>query len=199
MKRRVVLVVEDALSEAMMRKIITDAGKHLVVDRQIVTGGSGNMRRDVPKYRAASRAVPHVVLADLDRVPCAADLRRHWQAMSIPDTMLFNVAVREVEAWLLADQEGIAAMLGIATHRVPRDADAESDPKRALVNLARHCRYRRLREELVPAAGSVNQVGPLYNVRLSHFATESWSVHRARTRSPSLARAVERLRAFVPE
>jgi len=196
-KRRVVLVVEDALSEAMMRKVIAEAGNHLTVDRQIVTDGSGNMQRDVPKYRAASRAVPHVVLADLDRVACPADLRRRWQATSIPDTMLFNVAVREVEAWLLADQEGIAALLGIATHRVPRDADAESDPKRALVNLARQCRSKRLREELVPAIGSVNQVGPFYNVRLSHFVIESWCVQRARTRSRSLARAVERIRAFV--
>jgi hypothetical protein len=196
-KRRVVLVVEDALSEAVMRRIITDAGDHLAVDRPIVTQGSGTMRRDMPKYRAASRAVPHIVVADLDQVRCAVDLRRQWQAMTIPDTMLFNVAVRETEAWLLADQEGVAVLLGIATNRVPRHADEERDPKRALVNLARRCRNRRLRDELVPAEGSVNQVGPVYTARMSSFVAGSWSVRRARTASPSLARAIDRIGAFA--
>jgi hypothetical protein len=156
------------------------------------------MRRDMPMYRAASRVVPHIVVADLDRVGCAPDLRRQWQAMRIPDTMLFNVAVHETEAWLLADQEGIASMLGIATNRVPARADAELDPKRVLVNLARRCRNKNLRDELVPAEGSVNQVGPVYTARMSQFVADAWSMRRARKTSPSLARAIDRIREFAP-
>lgn len=193
----VVLVVEDALSEVVMRKIIHVAGKHLAVDRPVLTRGFGNMRRDIPKFRSASRALPHIVVADLDRLPCAPVLREQWRIAQVPDTMLFNVAVREVEAWLLADREGIAGMLGVSQNRIAQRPELEDDPKRALVNLARRCRNRTLRDELVPAPGSDNQVGPVFTARMSQFVTDSWDVQRARNASPSLARTLERVQGFA--
>lgn len=192
----VVLVVEDALSEIVMRMIIQVAGKHLVIDRPILTKGSGNMRRDMSKFRTASRVVPHIVVADLDRLPCAPELRAQWQITKVPDTVLFNVAVREIEAWLLADREGIAGMLGIAQHRIAQRPELEEDPKRALVNLARRCRNRRLRDELVPAQGSVNQIGPVFTARMTQFVVESWDVERASANAPSLERTLDRVREF---
>jgi len=192
-----VLVVEDALSEAVMRKIIATAGEHLEIDRPIVTRGSGNMRRDIQRFREGSRAIPHIVVADLDRIACAPALREQWNLTKVPDTMLFSVAVREVEAWLLADREGISALLGIASHRVVQNPELEDDPKRTLVNLARRCRARKLREELVPVQGSVNQVGPVFNDRMAQFVVDVWSVERARLASPSLERTLVRIQDFA--
>lgn len=192
----VVLVVEDALSDVVMRKILRVAGRHLAVDRSIRTQGSGNMRRDIPKFRSASHKLPHIVVADLDRLPCAPALREQWRMTQVPDTMLFSVAVRETEAWLLADREGIAGMLGVSQNRIAQWPELEDDPKRALVNLARRCRNRTLRDELVPAPGSVNQVGPVFTARMSQFAADSWDVRRARDASPSLARTLERIQGF---
>jgi hypothetical protein len=87
-------------------------------------------------------------------------------------------------------------MLGIRMAKVSQQPELESDPKRALVNLARKCRRRRLRDELVPAAGSTNQIGPAFNVRMSQFVRDLWDVGRASAVAPSLARTVDRLAAF---
>ncbi len=191
------LVVEDTLSEAIMRKVIATSGPQLEVDRAIVTRGSGTMRTNVSKYRTASRALPHVLVADLDNTSCPPALREDWQLAHTSDRLLFNVAVREIEAWLLADQEGIAGLLGISRNRVPVHPELERDAKQSLVNLARRCRNRQLREELVPAQGSVNQIGPVYNARMTQFVADSWNVLRACHASPSLARAVDRIAVFA--
>lgn len=195
--RGVVLVVEDALSEVVMRKIIGVVGKHLSIDRPVLTRGSGNLRRGISKFRAASRVLPHIILTDLDRLPCAPALSDDWHVTQVPDTILFNVAVREIEAWLMADREGIADFLGISRNRIPQRPELEDDPKQALVNLARRCRNRKLRDELVPAPGSVNQIGPAFTFRMSRFVTESWNVQQARHASPSLARALDRVQGFA--
>jgi hypothetical protein len=196
-KQGVVLVVEDVLSEAVMRKVIATVGPHLEIDRPIVTRGASGMRGSVPKYLTASRALPHILVADLDSALCPSALRAEWRLGQAPDRLLFNVAVREIEAWLLADHEGIAGLLGIARNRVPVRPELEGDPKRSLVNLARRCRNRRLRDELIPAQGSANQIGPVYNARMSQFVTDAWNLERACAASPSLARAVDRIRAFA--
>lgn len=197
MKQKVVLVIEDPLSEAVMRKVIAAAGPHLDVDRPVITGGSSRMRASVAKFRDASRTLPHILVTDLDSASCPPALRQDWQLTRASDRLLFNVAVREIESWLLADQEGIARLLGIARHRVPLHPDLERDAKLSLVSLARRCRDRRLRDELVPAQGAINRIGPVYNVRMSQFAMDSWNVARARAASPSLARAVDRIRGFL--
>ena len=180
-----------------MRKIILVAGRHLSIDRPILTRGSGNMRRDLPKFRTASRALPHILVTDLDRATCAPALREQWRIAQVPDMLLFNVAIREIEAWLLADREGIASMLGISLTKIGQRPELEDDPKRALVNLARRCRKHKLRDELVPAPGSSNQTGPLFTSRMSQFVTDSWNVHRARNASPSLARTIDRVQSFA--
>jgi len=123
-------------------------------------------------------------------------LREDWRLAQPSDRLLFNVAVREIEAWLRADQEGIAGLLGIRRNRVPMRPELERDAKQSLVNLARRCRKKRLRDELVPAPGAVNQIGPVYNARMSHFVDNSWDVERARAASPSLARTLDRIAGF---
>jgi hypothetical protein len=192
----VVLVVEDALSDVVMRKVVASVADRLTVTRSVIARGSGNIRASLSKYRRASHVLPHVVVTDLDRYDCPPSLLAAWGAVRLPDSLLFSVAVRETEAWLLADRDALARMLGIRMAKVSQQPELESDPKRALVNLARKCRRRRLRDELVPAAGSTNQIGPAFNVRMSQFVRDLWDVGRASAVAPSLARTVDRLAAF---
>jgi hypothetical protein len=192
----IILVVEDVLSDVVMRKVVASAGDHLVVNRSVIAGGSGNIRSGLSKFRNASHVLPHVVVTDLDRYPCPPALLDDWGAVRLPGSLLFRVAVRETEAWLLADRDGLARMLGVDSRRIGRQPELESDPKRTLVNLARKCRRRRLRDELVPAEGSPNQIGPAFNVRMSQFVRDSWNVGRASAVAPSLARTIDRLATF---
>lgn len=86
--------------------------------------------------------------------------------------------------------------LGVPLDRIPTDTDTITDPKQFLVSLARRSRLRRLRQDLVPEAGSTSIQGPDYNGRLSGFIESQWNVHQARRHSESLDRAFVRLRKF---
>jgi hypothetical protein len=82
--------------------------------------------------------------------------------------------------------------------RIPENTDAIADPKQFLVNLARRSRSTRLRDALIPLAGSTSQQGPDYNNRLADFIIAHWDVSIARAHSNSLDLAYSRLAAFEP-
>lgn len=193
----IAVVVEDDLSLAVLGRVIDSSGREFRITRPFVERGFGNIKRSIDKYRQASRVLPHIVLTDLDNAECVVALRRAWDAETIPKTMLFRVAVRETEAWLLADQASFAEFAGIPIKKVPAWPDELADPKQTLVNLIRHSRRRRLAAELVPVQGSRVPIGPLYNERLSAFVRDVWDPEAAATCSPSLKRTIERLNGFL--
>lgn len=180
-----------------MRRLIAVSGKNLVIDRVVVAGGNGPLKAGIERFVAASHALPHVVLTDLDSSSCPPALLRGWRADRLPPRALLRVAVREVEAWLLADRSGIAGFLSVPVVKVPANPEDEPDPKQTLVGIARKSRKRRVAQELAPQSGSSNRVGPLYNARLVEFAACMWDVERARERAPSLDRAMQRLSGFL--
>jgi hypothetical protein len=57
-------------------------------------------------------------------------------AKSYPDNLVFRVAVREIEAWLLADHVGMGKLLVAGATNLPRDPDLLVDPKQVLLQLA---------------------------------------------------------------
>ncbi|HNE70982.1 MAG TPA: hypothetical protein PKN26_02440 [Giesbergeria sp.] len=193
----IALVVEDALSLALMEKTLAHTGRRYVVARTLVERGVGNMRKSVGKYLGASRVLPHVVLVDLDQSACAVQLRQQWGVANLPDSMLFRVAVREAEAWVLADRLGFAEFAGIPPGKVSSAPESLPDPKQELVNLVRRSRNKRLAAEIVPALGSAVPIGPLYNERLCSFVRAHWCVDAAMAAAPSLARTVGRLQTFL--
>ena len=189
-----ILAVEDEPSAAVARRLVRTFRKDIAVSRVIVSRGYGQLKVNAPRYNQASRRTPFFLLTDLDRADCAPRLIEDWLAgRSREASFLFRVAVREVEAWLLADQSGIAKFLGIETTLVPTGVEGLPDPKRALVCLARHSRLRELRRGLVPSEGSTAQVGPSYVDLLTGFAERGWSPNRARKGAPSLDAAIAAL------
>lgn len=196
MECSILVAVEDELSAAVMGKLIQSTGRKFAAT--IVNArGYGRLKASMSKFRTACHVLPHVVLTDLDQHPCPSALLADWKAQSLPPQLLIRIAVREVEAWLLADREGIADFLRVAKKKVPQDPEAEADPKRTMINLARKSRRQRLALELAPETGSSASIGPLYNTRLSEFVSTRWDAERARTASPSLDRALSRLTVFM--
>ena len=110
-----------------------------------------------------------------------------------------RVAVRAIEAWLLADSERMAAFLGIQPKLMPPDPDGEHDPKASLVNLARRSRRKALVEDIVPRPQSGARVGPGYTSRLIEFVTTDqlgWRPNIAMQHSDSLRRCIMALQAL---
>ena len=194
---QVALVVEDVLSLSVMMKVLAHTERGYIVMRPLVENGVDNIRKSLTKYRNASRALAHVVLADLDSAPCAPFLRQQWGVAILPDSMLFRVAVREVEAWVLADRVGFSNFAGIPTSKMSHAPEALANPKQVLINLVRQSRNRRLVAELMPEQGTSMSKGPLYNERLGQFVRDKWDVAAAMALAPSLQRTVGRLKHFL--
>ena len=115
-----IVAEDDELSMAVAERIVDASGRSFVVSRRLVERGFGNIKRSIKKYRQASHVVPHLVLADLDRTECPALLRRQWYAEDLPGSMLFRVAVREIESWILGDCSGFTQFAAIATNEPTR-------------------------------------------------------------------------------
>lgn len=192
---RVVLVVEDSLSEAVVRRVLSETTVTHVVDRVFITRGFGAIKKNVGRYRSACKVLPHIVLTDLDNAACAGALLAAWSALDLPRELLFRVAVREVEAWLLADDRGISTFLGVPASKVPRFPDNESDPKASLISLARRGARKRRCAGLIPSGQQ--RIGALYNEHLISFVESEWNLVVAQGQSPSLERMVRRTREFL--
>jgi hypothetical protein len=190
--------VEGDLDEALLRRILDYIG----VSLGAVYGRKGKrfLLQSINGYNNAARYAPWIALVDLDRdCDCAPPCAQKWLARPSA-RMCFRVAVRAVEAWLLADRERLAQLLGVSVVWLPTNPDCLDDPKRELINLARRSRRRAIRDDLVPGQGSGRSVGPLYTTRMIEFLqdeTTGWRLDRALRASESLARCVLRLRSLV--
>ena len=189
------IAVEGSLDEAVAERLIADYGGQLGA----VHGKQGRsfVRKHISGYNAGARyGGIWFVLVDLDLDRCAPEL----VAEMLPDHapgMCFRVAVREVEAWLLADRAGFARWAGVPANRIPVDVEAIEQPKEQLIGIVRGSRYRERRGALVPRPDSGGTEGPAYTSALSEFVASVWDVEAAASAAPSLARAIRCLRAKI--
>lgn len=191
--RPVVLATEDALSEAVGQRIVADAGSDLAVTQLLRRGGFGYLRSRMRSFCQIARRTPVLLLADLDTEKCPATLFEDWSRRDeIPKRLLFRVAVRQVESWLLADLDGMAQLLRVRVRQLPRDPDALPDAKRSLLQLAQRA-PRAIRDDLVAERGAAATQGLGYNAVLSNFVRTAWDPSKALHRSNSLARACMRV------
>jgi hypothetical protein len=200
------LAVEDRLSEQMLRTLLQQCGSAYEVGAVYRKGGHSYLKSKLFGFNRAAKGMPYLMLTDLDRRPCATILIEEWFGCEMKDyatrrhhNLLFFIAVREVEAWLLADRESFADFLKIKIDQIPLQPDRVIDPKKLLVDLVRKTKNRRIREDIVPREGSVIPTGPDYNGRLAEFLLKEWRLDAAKSNSPSLHRASNILKSFIPK
>lgn len=195
------IATEDRLSETVAVRLIVEAGHSVAAkipkDRR-KHAGFGYLKSRLPDFVLSCRGgLNFLLLTDLDTRPCPPDLLDDWLGETIkPDTLFLRIAVREVESWVLADRSQFASWLGVSEDIVPVAPETCLDPKADLLQLASKSRYRELREGLLPKKGAASKVGLEYNDLLCAFVTENWRIEEASQRSPSLERAIRRLREF---
>lgn len=166
--------VEGDIDEAVAIRLIRHTGH----DAGTTYGrrGIGYIKDKISAFNRSAGAIRYLTLVDLmdTGFACPPDVLRGW--LPHPGAqMQLRVVVREIESWLLADTDG----------------------KQTLVNVARRSRRRSVRTAIVPSPQSTAPVGAQYNSELRAFVDSHWDPDRARTRSPSLAKCIDRL-AAVP-
>jgi len=187
--------VEGIVDEAVVQKLIIVAGGC----PGTVYGKTGKvfLRQKIQGFNNAAEAWPWLVLVDLNNdAECAPPLCSEWLPVPAP-YLCFRVAVREVEAWLMADADSLASFLGVSRNRIPAEPEQLYDPKTEMVNLARRSRRLAIRKDMVPREGSGRSVGPAYPSRLIEYVQTSWRPEVAIERAESLKRSIRCLQRMI--
>lgn len=190
------IVVEDSLSEAVVQTILRQTPYRAGVC--LGKRGAGFIKQRIGGLNKAARWSPYIVLTDLDNGECPATLIQSWLPERRSPYLVFRVAVREIEAWVLADTKTFADFLGVQQGLIASNVEEIPDPKQELIKIVGKSKNRELRDAIVPPAGSTRKQGPDYNGRLISFVENFWSAARASKNAPSLKSMIQRLDEFRP-
>lgn len=191
------LAIEDELSEVVLLKLLASSNRY-AVGSCFRRGGYGYLKKTIEGWNKAAKSIPFVVLTDLDKSACPTALLENWLPGPRNSNLLFRVAVKEVESWLLADRVNLSSFLKIPDLPLPENSDLLPNPKKTLVELAKKSKIRAIRESLTPRNNSTAQQGPEYNSCLGRFVRDHWDSKLASQNSPSLARTINRFAIFTP-
>jgi hypothetical protein len=150
-------------------------------------------------FNLAAKGTPFLVLTDLDQAACPPELIGQWLTMSKHPNLIFRIAVREVEAWLLADRKGFAGFSRIPIDIIPANSEGIINPKEKLIELVKQSPLADLRTDIVPREGTTAKIGPNYNGRLVNFVNSKWDINTAQKNSISLLKAIKALENFEPK
>jgi len=168
--------------------------KYEVPESYINAHGFGNIKKNIVAYNNASAYSAYFVLTDLDRKKCAPGLISEWLNKEKSPNLIFRVAVREVEAWLLADRKNFSLWTGLSEVNIPKNSEQEEDPKALLINLIKKSRKRLLKEDILPAPNA--KLGPNYNGRMIEFVNNHWDIEKAAENCNSLKKAIVNLERY---
>ncbi len=189
--------VEGAIDEAVVRRLVTHVGGQIGTVHG--RNGKDELQRNIKGYNNAARRAPWLVLIDLDNdTTCVPLIRDKW----VPDPapyLCFRIAVREVEAWLMADVQTFAHYLSVTPKIISAEPEMLPRPKNEVVNLARRSRRKAIQKDMVPREGSGRRVGPAYASRLMEYVQEHWQPAIAAERAESLRRAITCLRRLLEQ
>jgi len=190
--------VEGLVDEAVAKRLIFEVGGK--PGPVYGKNGKPHLKQRIKGYNQAARIIPWLVLLDLNHeFDCPPPLRSAWLPRPSPN-MCFRIAVREVEAWLLADRQRFASFFQIPLSTIPADPESIDNPKELVVNLAGRSRSRPIKDDMIPRPGSGRSVGPGYISRLIEFAFDlrkGWRPQQAACSSDSLKRCLNRLRELA--
>lgn len=192
------VVYEDAISEFVILKILNSFNGKFTHNESFGGRGNGYIKKNLPGFNQASQTTPFLVLTDLDRIECPIILLKDWMKFDKHPNLIFRIAVREIESWLIADQKGFSKFLGISEINIDKNPDQLSDPKNTLVNLVKKSRKRTIKEDIIPINSNA-MIGPNYNEQLINYVENYWSLSRAIINSESLKRTIKRLDNFKKE
>ncbi len=185
-------LVEGKLDEVVLRKLFSECSLKV---GKVFPYSLPEFSNRLKSYNQAGLHAPWFALCDLDRKACAPSRVQEY----LPDPaqgMCFRVAVRSIDAWLLADREAMASFLRISSARILRSPEDYDNPKEALLALARNSRNREVRMALASDEKSPGKQTLGYVEVVSEFTRETWSARRARKHAPSLERAWRCCRLF---
>jgi len=193
---------EDALHEAVIKNILSNSSVNYIYkpDKLNNCHGKSNIFKNMEKYNQVAKFQTILVLVDLNQKhKCPSDLLKKWFVHPKNHNLIFRIAVREVESWILADRDNFAKFIKIDKVFIPYESDKIDDPKECLIKLVKNSKIKKLRDYIVPKHKTTAKQGPNYNEPLVDFVLNHWDIEEAAKNSPSLHRTINAINNFKPE
>jgi hypothetical protein len=201
------IVSEDAVTSAIIKKILAHCSDSFEIITELPARG-GQVINGISNFNTLSETHPVILLIDLDRNDCAPQLIEKL-IKNKNDDFIFNIAVDEAEAWLMADREGFAKYFKIKLADMPSAHQTKQGGRKALTEMNFACksswyltheliqksRSSELKQQLIPKPGAAK--GPEYNDAMRPFIENAWNIDNACQNSDSLTRMVLRIKNLL--
>lgn len=105
----VYIVGEDDVTRHVIYRILSYCGAGRFTVLMELPARGGEIKNKIPNFNQLAMKFPVILLTDLDADNCAPELKRKLLGgLEQAENLVFNVAVDEAEAWLMADRDGFA-------------------------------------------------------------------------------------------
>jgi len=185
---------EDVLSEFIISRLLESFNNKFSICNSYNGRGFGYLKTSINGFNQASATIPFLVLTDLDQNSCPVNLVNDWLNSEKHPNLIFRVAVKEVEAWILGDSVGFSRFSRTPIKEIPNNPEQVADPKETIISLVSRYGTKSLKEDIVPSG--MASIGRNYNMRLMEFVLYHWDIDRAKNNCESLRRMLLHLETF---
>lgn len=205
--RDVFIAGEDEATKAVIFRLLKDYAPNLHVLGDLPARGS-QVKAMIGNYNVLAKSFPVILLTDLDDDPCGPIGKTNLlDGMNQEKDFVINIAVDEVEAWLMADRDGFARYFGIPIAKVPVSTLQKMSGRKALPeidvpvksswlfthDLMHHSTNAEKKAQVAVSPMEKNSKGKEYNTAVVPFIRDVWNPEIARVASDSLNRMIVRL------
>jgi hypothetical protein len=204
---KIYIVGEDPVTYAVVKKALVYCSNDFEIIAELPARG-GQIKSKIQEFNKLSLAFPVVLLTDLDAYSCAPQLLQQF----IPDkneNFIFNIAVDEAEAWIMADREGFAEYFQIKIDDMPSSRQTKQGGRKAVIEmdfsykssmyltheLIKKSKKSEFIQQLTPKKGAAK--GPEYNSCILPFIQNKWNIDCACKNSDSLCRMIDRIKKLI--
>ncbi|TCZ61280.1 hypothetical protein [Roseicella aquatilis] len=188
---------EGPTDAAVARRLILAAGA--VPGYDYLTGRPGRGKSSIDSrlsgFNVLARRQPVLVLRDLDTDAACPGALVQSLVPRREASLLLRIAVRSIEAWLMADRAAFAKAMGMREADITTSPEKLVKPKAELERLLRDSKDRSLRRRIGLDSTTGRLQPQVLAAELSEFATSDWDPARAAKsgHAPPLTRAFLRL------
>ena len=205
---KIYIVGEDDVTCAIIKRILNHCSTDFEIISELPARG-GQIKSKINEFNKLAAVHPVVLLTDLDATACAPQLLTDLIPIGKNNQFIFNIAVDEGEAWLMADREGFAKFAGVSIESIPLSAQKKQGGRKALTEMdfnykssmflthemIKKSNKTELVKQLTPKEGAAK--GPEYNTGILPFIVENWNIEEACKNSDSLNRMVNRIKSLI--
>jgi len=204
---KIVIVGEDEVTFAIIKRILPYCSDSFEIILELPARG-GQVKNKIQEFNNLSGHYPVILLTDLDSDVCAPILLNRL-VENKNNNFIFNIAVDEAEAWLMADREGFSTYFKIKIEDMPSAHQTKQGGKNALTEmnftykssmyltheLIQKSKSLEYKQQLTPKKGAAK--GPEYNSCMLPFVQNAWNIDNARKNSDSLNRMISRIENLI--